>query len=467
MGWGKQELITATGGKILRDGKLMGFGEIVTDSSKAEPGSVFIALKGERHDGHRFIGDAVRHGATCVIVHRIPKKIHAGEAAIIKVPDTLRALGDLAHYRRERIAPKVLAITGSNGKTTTKEMLAAILEEASLKGERLRGRVLKTEGNFNNLVGLPLTLLRLRQEDEVAVVELGTNHPGEIQRLAEIADPDGGIITSIAGAHLEGLRSLVGVAREKGALYRNVRADGAIALNLDDPWVRRVGAKFKGRKITYGKRGWVRARSWRLRGRQGMQFKLQAGSHACHVQLNYLGQHNVQNALGAAALALAAGVDLAAVRRGLAKSRPFSMRMEVDEWNGVGIINDAYNANSASMRAALQTLAELPCRGRRIAVLGEMFELGKHSAKEHREVGKAAARAALDGLYLLGKQAPTMRRAAVAHGMRPEQVVVGQDHTDIARQLRQELKKGDWLLVKGSRGMKMETVLHELKSGKA
>jgi len=467
MGWGKQELISATGGKILRDGKQMAFGEIVTDSSKAQAGSVFIALKGERHDGHRFIGDAVRRGATCVILQRLPKKIPAGEAAILKVADTLRALGDLAHYRRAQIAPKVLAITGSNGKTTTKEMLAAILEEASLNGKRLRGRVLKTEGNFNNLVGLPLTLLRLREDDKVAVVELGTNHPGEIQRLAEIADPCGGIITSIAGAHLEGLRSLAGVAREKGALYRNIRADGAIALNLDDPWVRRLGANFTGRKITYGKRGSVRALSPRLRGTQGMQFKLQAGSHTGHVRLHYLGQHNISNALGAAALALGAGVDLAAVRRGLGKARPFSMRMEVDQWNGVGIINDAYNANSASMRAALQTLAELPCRGRRIAVLGDMFELGKHSAKEHREVGKAAARAAIDGLYLLGKQATTTRRAAVAHGMRPEQVMIGRNHTDIARQLRQELKKGDWLLVKGSRGMKMETVLHELKSGKA
>lgn len=467
MGWGKQELVTATGGKILRDGKQMGFGEIVTDSNKAEAGAVFIALKGERHDGHRFIGDAVRRGAACVILERVPKKMPAGEASIVKVPDTLRALGDLAHYRRERMAPKVLAITGSNGKTTTKEMLAAILEEARLDGQRLHGRVLKTEGNFNNLVGLPLTLLRLRQEDKIAVVELGTNHPGEIQRLAEIADPDGGIITSVAGAHLEGLGTLAGVAREKGALYRNIRANGTVAVNLDDPWVRRLGSAFKGRKITYGKRGWVRALSWRLRGTQGVQFKLQAGSEACNVRLHYLGEHNINNALGAAALALGAGVNLAAIRRGLANARPFSMRMEVDEWNGVGIINDAYNANSASMFAALQTLARLPCRGRRIAVLGDMFELGKQSAKEHRQVGKAAARAALDHLYILGRQAPTMRRAAVAHGLRPEQVLVGKDHNDIARRLRQELKKGDWLLVKGSRGMKMETVLHELKSGKA
>src|ERR1041384_2887415 len=216
MGWGKQELISATGGKILRDGKQMAFGEIVTDSSKAQAGSVFIALKGERHDGHRFIGDAVRRGAACVILHRVPKKMQAGEAVILKVPDTLRALGDLAHYRREQIAPKVLAITGSNGKTTTKEMLAAIMEEGTLDGEPLRGRILKTEGNFNNLVGMPLTLLRLEKRHKVAVVELGTSRPGEIDRLAEIADPDAGIITSIAAAHLEGLHSLAGVAREKG-----------------------------------------------------------------------------------------------------------------------------------------------------------------------------------------------------------------------------------------------------------
>ena len=467
MNWSKPELIAATGGKVLRGGKQMGFGEVVTDSTKAKADSVFVALKGERHDGHRFIGDAVSRGAACIILHRVPKKIDAGEAVIIKVRDTLRALGDLAHYRREKMAPKVLAITGSNGKTTNKEMLAAILEEASLDGEPLRGRVLKTEGNFNNLVGLPLTLLRLHRKDKVAVLELGTNHPGEIQRLAEIADPDGGIITSIAGAHLEGLRSLAGVAREKGALYRNIRVGGVIALNVDDPWVRRLGASFKGRKITYGKQGSVRALSWRMRGMQGMEFKLHAGSRSCNVQLHYLGQHNINNALGAAALALGAGVDLAAIRRGLANARPFAMRMELDEWNDVGIINDAYNANSASMTAALQTLAELPCRGRRIAVLGDMFELGKHSVKEHREVGKAAALAAIDSLYLLGKQAPTVRRAAIGHGMRSERVVVGKDHLDIARQLRRELKKGDWLLVKGSRGMKMETVLHELKSGKA
>jgi UDP-N-acetylmuramoyl-tripeptide--D-alanyl-D-alanine ligase len=467
MGWSKTEILAATGGKIVRDSRRASFGEIVTDSTKVTRGAVFVALKGERHDGHRFVGAAVKRGAACVIVQQALPPKTLGRATAVRVVDTLKALGDLAHYRRQKIAPKVLAITGSNGKTTTKEMVAAILEESTLGSQSLRGRVLKTEGNFNNLVGLPLTLLRLRRQHRVAVVELGTNHPGEIQRLAEIADPDMGIITSVGAAHLEGLNSLAGVAREKGSLYRTVRADGAIAVNLDDPWVKRLGARFTGQKYTYGKRGQVRAVSARTRGRQGMEILLQSGRRRCKVRLNYLGQHNVTNALGAAALTLGAGVSIAAVRRGLEKARPFSMRMQIEEWRGVGVINDTYNANPASMQAALTTLAEIQSAGAKIAVLGDMFELGKHSAKEHRRLGQAAAKAVLDGLYLLGAQAEQVRRGALKGGMHAEQIVVGQDHADLARQLRARVKRGDWLLSKGSRGMQMEKVLQELAGGRA
>jgi UDP-N-acetylmuramoyl-tripeptide--D-alanyl-D-alanine ligase len=467
MGWSIAEILAATGGRIAHEGKKARFGEVVTDSTKIKSGSVFIALKGERHDGHRFVGDAVRRGAACVIAHQpLPKKI-LGRATAVYVRDTLSALGELAHYRRQRFAPKVLAITGSNGKTTTKEMVAAILEEASLAGAPLRGKVLKTEGNFNNLVGLPLTLLRLRKEDKVAVVELGSNHPGEIQRLAEIADPDAGIITSVAQAHLEGLKSLAGVAREKGALYRNIRADGAVAVNLDDPWVNKLAAKFKGKKITYGKRGRVRARSWRIDGTSGTRFKLQAGRQSCNVRLNYIGQHNLGNALGAAALTLCMGVKLTAIRRGLEKARPFFMRMQIEAWRGIGIINDTYNANPASMKAALHTLAEIDCRGDRIAVLGDMFELGKHSVKEHRRLGRSAANVGIDYLYLLGNQAAEVRKGAVLNGMAQQRIIVGDGHVGIADQLRGHVKKGDWLLFKGSRGMKMERILQELRGGKA
>ena len=467
MGWSRTEILAATDGKLKHAGERSRYGAVVTDSGKVKNGSVFVALKGERLDGHRFIGEAVGRGAACVIAHRALPRSALGSATVVRVADTLRALGGLAHFRRLRLAPKVFAITGSNGKTTTKEMLAAILEEASLDGQPLRGKVLKTEGNFNNLVGLPLTLLRLRKQDKVAVVELGTNHPGEIQRLAEIADADLAMITSVAAAHLEGLHSLAGVAREKGALYRNLRAGGAIAVNLDDPWVSRLGARFKGKKFTYGARGQLRADNVTLRNAKGVAFTLRAGKRRCQVRLNYLGQHNVANALGAAALALAGGASLAAVRRGLAKAKPYAMRMQIDNWRGIGIVNDAYNANPASMQAALTTLAEIPARGKKVAVLGDMFELGRHSRRQHWELGKLAAKAQLDQLYLLGAQADAVRRGALSSGMDAAKIFIGKDHGDIATQLRARMGAGDWLLIKGSRGMKMEKVLGELRGGKA
>jgi UDP-N-acetylmuramoyl-tripeptide--D-alanyl-D-alanine ligase len=228
-----------------------------------------------------------------------------------------------------------------------------------------------------------------------------------------------------------------------------------------------LGARFKGKKITYGKRGQVRARSGRMRGTSGTEFLLQAGRQHCNVQLNYTGHHNISNALGAAALALGAGVKLPAIRRGLEKARPFSMRMQIEQRHGIGVINDAYNANPASMKAALQTLAEIDCRGSRIAVLGDMFELGKQSLKEHRQLGKTAASVHIDGLFLLGHFAGEVRRGALFAGMRPEQIIMGKDHADLARQLRERAKQGDWLLFKGSRGMRMEKVLEELRGGKA
>ena len=457
----------ATGGRLLRVGKSGRFGEVVTDSSKVKRGSVFVALKGERLDGHRFVRDAVRHGASCVVVHRDLRPSAYGAAAVVKVRDTLRALGDLAHYRRDRVGPKVLAITGSNGKTTTKEMVAAILEEAYVDRKPLRGRILKTEGNFNNLVGLPLTLLRLNKGKKVAVVELGTNRPGEIQRLAEIAAPDMGLITSIAPAHLEGLNSLAGIAREKGALFGRIRPGGMIAINMDDPRVRRLGQKFRGHKITYGEGGQVRAESWRSLGARGTMLYLRAGRQRSRIRLNFLGEHNIVNATGAAAMAYGLGVSLAAIRRGLQKVKPFPMRMQLENWRKIGIINDAYNANPASMEAAVKTLAGIQCRGERIAILGDMFELGRQSRHQHLQLGKQVARDGIDRLYLLGARAKHVKDGALRSGMPAERIVIGKDHADVAKLLRSHVKKSDWLLFKGSRGMQMETVLDKLKRNKA
>jgi UDP-N-acetylmuramoyl-tripeptide--D-alanyl-D-alanine ligase len=467
MGWLCREILLATGGRLLRAGKSDRFGEVVTDSSKVKRGSVFVALKGERLDGHRFVRAAVRQGASCVVVHRDLHRSAYGAAAVVKVGDTLRALGDLAHYRRELYGPKVLAVTGSNGKTTTKEMIAAILEEAYVDRKPLRGAILKTEGNFNNLVGLPLTLLRLRKSHKVAVVELGTNRPGEIQRLTEIAAPDMGIITAVAAAHLEGLNSLAGVAREKGALFGGIRRGGMIVVNLGDPWVRRLGEKFRGQKITYGRGGQVCAEAWRSLGARGTMLHLRAGRRRARVRLNFLGEHNVVNATSAAAMAYGFGVGLPAIRRGLQKAKPFPMRMRFENWRKIGIINDAYNANPASMEAAVKTLAGIECRGERSAILGDMFELGRQSRQQHMRLGKQVARAGIDRLYLLGAQAEQVRRGALLGGMAAERILVGKDHGEVANLLRRRVQTGDCLLFKGSRGMKMEMILNQLKCDKA
>jgi UDP-N-acetylmuramoyl-tripeptide--D-alanyl-D-alanine ligase len=463
MSWSREEILLATGGKILREGKETVFDEVVIDSHKVKRGAIFVALKGQRFDGHQFLGAAARRGATCLIVHQRPANSHLGDVTAVRVGDTLKALGDLALYRRLAVAPEVLAITGSNGKTTTKEMVAAILECASIEGRSLRSRVLKTEGNYNNLVGLPLTLLRLRGRERVVVLEMGTSSPGEIWRLCKIAKPDMGLITSIAPAHLTGLRNIAGVAREKGDLFRELDSRGIAVVNVDDPWVRRLGAKFKGQKVTYGKRGEVRAEGWRFLGAKGTEFTLRVGGKRQRARLRLCGGHNLSNAVGAAAMAYGFGVDLEAICAGLEAVRPLRMRMAIESWRGIGIINDAYNANPVSMEAALKSLAEIEAKGRIIAILGDMLELGGEARQSHLVLGKQVARYGIEHLYLLGEWAAQVKEGALRAGMEEERVTIGKSHRQIARMVGSEARKGDWLLLKGSRGMKMERVLAALK----
>ena len=461
MGWTREEILVATGGKVVRSGKESVYGDVVTDSQGARRRSVFVALEGRRVDGHQFLDDALRHGASCLVVHRRAgdRRLKEKDMTVIKVADTLKALGDLAHYRRQRVSPKVLAITGSNGKTTTKEMVASIFQFATIQGTRMRGKILKTEGNYNNLVGLPLTLLRLTGREKVAVVELGTSQPGEIRRLTEIAEPDIGIITSVAPAHLTGLNTLAGVAREKGELFRRMHPRGLAIVNLDDPFTRHLGNSFKGRKITYGKSGEVRGERFRALGERGMEFTLRAGGGRRRVRLRLPGAHNLSNALGAAAMAYGLGADLEAMSKGLEAVRPMPMRMSIERVKGVGIINDAYNANPASMDAALMALTGVECKGERVAVLGDMLELGREAGKRHYELGQAVARCRVDRLYLLGQFAAQVKEGALEEGMDDERVRMGKNHRDLARMIRRQTKRGDWLLFKGSRGIGMEKVL--------
>lgn len=465
MDWSIEELARAAGGTIVQRGAAPRVGTICTDSRRMERNGVFVALRGEVHDGHAFVPEAARHGGGCVIVQ---ENVAPGpEMAVIRVRDTLRALGDVARFHRRRLAPRVLAITGSNGKTTTKEMMFAILQRARLDDRPLRGRVLKTEGNYNNLVGLPLTLLRLGERERAAVVELGTNRPGEIRRLTAIAEPDVAAITSVGPAHLSGLKTVAGVAREKGAIFRGLAAQGTAVINLDDARVVRQSRAFRGRVVTYGTGGHVRGEAPEVLAGGRLRFNLRVGRLREPVRLRLCGLHNVHNAVGAAAMAHAFGVDLTAIRQGLEAVRPVAMRMEVERWRGIGIINDAYNANPASMEAALAALRAIPARGRRVAVLGDMLEMGENESACHRELGATAARGGLDALYVLGGFAREIRRGAVAAGMAPSAVRVARGHRSLGGELRGVLRKGDWVLVKGSRGAAMEKVLAAMKDGGA
>jgi len=423
--------------------------------------NVFVAIEGERLDGHAFVEHALERACGCLIVRktiRAPRHV-----TVIKVSDTLRALGDIAHYHRKRVGPKVLAITGSNGKTTTKEMVYSILQRSRLEGRTLRGKVMKTEGNFNNLVGLPLTLLRLRGPEKAAVVEIGTNRPGEIQRLTEIADPDIGLITSVAPAHLSGLGTVAGVAREKGALFRTMSRRGTAVVNLDDARIRRLSASFKGRRVTYGETGTIRAVDRQVLTSGRLRFVLRLGRERLTIRLGLCGEHNLNNAVGAAAMAHALGVDADGIRKGLEAMRPVPMRMKLERWEGVAIIDDTYNANPASMDAALKTLCEMPGRGRKIAVLGDMLEMGKAAVRCHRELGRRVAHQRVHALFLLGEFASETRSGALRAGMDPAAVVVATSHRQLGLAVRAGTRKGDWVLIKGSRGAAMEKVLAAFK----
>jgi len=454
------DVLAATGGDLVRVGARTDFPGVVTDTRGLEAGELFVAIRGDAHDGHDFLADAAARGAGAVIVDRA----HADRplvCGVIAVRDTLAALGDLAAFHRRRHRPRIVAVTGSNGKTTTKEMLAGILERALGPG-----RVLRTLGTQNNLVGLPLTLLRLGPTEEAAILELGMNAPGEIWRLAQIAEPDVGVITCVAPAHLEGLGSIEGVAEAKAELYRRLRPSATAVVNADDPRVAASARVFTGRKVPFGTLDpattAVGARGILDHGLDGTEFRLVVERQETPIRLAVPGRHNVTNALAAAAAAHALGIGIEAVRTGLEAFQPPGMRMEVTQLpNGITVLNDAYNANPASMAAALRTLAASRGR-RRIAVLGEMRELGREAARAHRELGVAAAGATLDALFLLGPHADEVRGGAEEAGLPGERITVATSHQDLGVRLAAYCRPGDLVLLKGSRGAAMEEVLRHL-----
>src|SRR5882762_940804 len=364
------------------DGKIV-IERISTDSRTIRKGELFVALRGENFDGHKFIESTAKAGAAGAIVDLNWKGKVPSKFAVICAQDTLLAYQNLAANYRKSLSVKVLAITGSNGKTSTKDFAASVL------GRRFR--VTKTQGNFNNHVGLPRTILEATSQDEVAVWEIGMNHPGEVAALAKLAAPDVAIITNIGVAHIEFMGSREKIAEEKGALAEAVGAEGTVILNADDPFTKGIATRARGKVILAGTTaGTIRASEINQSG-SGTDFTILEGAHRCRAQLPVPGLHMVQNALLAVAAGRVFGLSLEECAAGLVTAPLTKARLQVKEIHGVQFLDDSYNANPDSMKAALRTLVELDAEGQRIAVLGEMRELGDESERAHREVGETAA----------------------------------------------------------------------------
>jgi UDP-N-acetylmuramoyl-tripeptide--D-alanyl-D-alanine ligase len=433
---------------------------ISTDSRVTEAGDLFFALPGERFDGHLYLDEVARKGARAVVAERRRAGADLGECAFIAVDDTRRALGMLAAEYRKDFSLPVIAVAGSNGKTSTKELVAAVLRQ---------GRpTLWNEASFNNDIGVPLTLLRLENTHQAAVVEAGTNHPGELTALLKMIAPKYGIITNIGREHLEFFGDVEGVAREEGCLAEALPAHGKLFINGDSEWAGRIAERCRAQVVRVG---YGAGNDWRLRDprleESGTLFHVDGPRPelAGEYRINLLGRHQAANALFAIAIGAELGLARPEIEHGLAECQPAKMRMQLWELNGARVLDDAYNANADSMLAALQALRELPCTGRRLAVLGDMAELGAQSEAAHEEAGRKAAELGVVQLFAVGKMAGILARGARAGGL--HRVLEFADVDGVAVAVKSFLRPGDLLLLKASRSARLERIGQFLRSAEA
>ena len=444
-----EKIAQFAGGTLMAESSGITVTKASTDSRTVQRGDLFVALRGENFDGHGFIEQANGRGAVGAMVEENWQGATPKNFALIRVRDTLMGYQNLAARYRQSLSLKVIAITGSNGKTSTKDFVAATLSRGF--------RVTKTEGNFNNHVGLPQTMLTASSSHEIAVWEIGMNHPGEIAGLARLAAPDVAIITNVGVAHIEFMGSREAIAAEKGALAEAVGPEGTVILNGDDPYTERITKRTRAKVILAGiESGSVRATEM-SQGPTGSEFTILEGAHRCRAQLPVPGIHMVQNAMLAVATGRAFGLSLELCAAGLASAPLTKARLQIKEIGGIQFIDDSYNANPDSMKAALRTLVELETDGQRIAVLGHMSELGEESERGHQDVGETAASLGIDQLITVGSIGALMMRAAKKAGLRNcISVNTTEEAADI---LAEKASRGDLILVKGSRAARMEGVL--------
>jgi UDP-N-acetylmuramoyl-tripeptide--D-alanyl-D-alanine ligase len=468
--WGQitaGEILSPTKGKRISGNSGTVLSGISTDSRSIKPGELFWALKGERFDGHDFALKAIENGAAGIVVQKdwwnseVAAKLLSNSRipSIITVNDALKALGDLAAWWRQQHNVQVVAITGSSGKTTTKEMVANILEQ--------EGLTLKNQGNFNNLIGLPLTLLQLEERHQYAVLEMGMNRPGEIGRLTEIADPDVGAITNVGMAHIEGLGGIEGIARAKTEMIEKISSESKVVLNGDDQLLLKTASRFKKQWITFGlgERNDVRAEGIRNLGIEGVSFDLLVRDDSRPVRLKVPGLQNVLNALASAAVSLCLETSFEHILKGLSDFAGVKGRFMVTSLpGGITLVDDTYNANPSSLKAALESIRALVDEGRKIIVcLGEMMELGGASVPEHRKAGRSVAELGTYYFLAMGEHAHEMINGAIDSGMPSNRAQVVKSHNEMVKKIKGEMYEGDLVFIKGSRKMGLEKVVEGLQ----
>lgn len=424
------------------------------DSRTIQPNELFFAVKGDRFDGHDFVQQALEKRAVAAVVSRHQLARYPQTNRILPVENTLTALQELATAVRKIWGKTLVGITGSAGKTTTKDAIAHVLAS--------RFRVMKSEGNFNNHFGLPLMLLKLKPEFDIAVIEMGMSHAGEIRALATIARPEIGVVTNVAPVHLEFFDSLAGIARAKYELIESLPADGNAILNSDDDYVSQFGRGFKGKVVMYGTKpaANVRAENIRLNGASGSEFDIVVGGSRQRARFSLVGEHNILNALAAVAVGLEKGIALPGAAAALESIGPSDKRGEVLQLGNITVVNDCYNSNPKALAAMVDALAAMPAK-RRIVVAGEMLELGPSGEAMHRDAGRQIAERKIDVLVGVRGLAHAAVQAAQEAGIRAEFVDTPEEAGDW---LAREVRAGDVVLLKASRGVKLEKALEILKS---
>jgi UDP-N-acetylmuramoyl-tripeptide--D-alanyl-D-alanine ligase len=444
--------VDASGGDLLRGSGETRITRICTDSREAGPGDLFVALAGERFDAHSFLPEVAQRRVAAVAAEKGKLPGNFQDCPVLFVKNTRLALGQMGGRYRQDFNVPLIVVGGSNGKTTTKELIASVL--------RQKKATLWSEASFNNDVGVPLTLLRLESAHQAAVLEAGSNHPGELAPLCQWIAPRYGVITNIGREHLEFFGDLAGVAREEGEIAACLPPEGALFINGDSEWTDEIAQRTRARVIRVGL---AAGNDYRVNDicvdDLGTSFRVKAPVAALNgeYRIQLLGRHQALNAALALAVGAEFGFDRGTISRGLAACAPAKWRMQLLTLSGVRILADAYNANADSMLAALQTLSELPCQGRRIAVLGDMAELGAETAAAHTEVGKRAAKSHLDQLFAVGPNAAKIAAGARRGGLAA--VLEIPEVEAAARAVREQAKRGDLVLIKASRAMRLERII--------